>query len=374
MGKIALLMQSAANGGVQRVMINLAHGLVDKGMNIDFIICDARGEMLGDIPEKCKIVNYKKEKYYGDLKVALSFFKILRYMKDYPQAVIIGAPGLAGTVLAFAKIFRKKSRVVVILDNKCSLLKGKSTYHTVIYYINKWFLTKADAIVAAHRAAGEDIIEHCNIPRSKMHVIYHPLIDSKRIEEAITEIDHPYILAKNEYKLLVAVGRIVPEKDYINLVSAFSKLRKKIKIKLIIIGEGPLREDIQNHIVLCGVEEDVELFGYTSKVFEFIKAADAVVLSSTQEAFGNVLIEALACGVPIIATDCESGGPRDILDGDNADFYGALCKPNNSSKLANAIETVLSNHYDIKILKQRAELFTIEHSSEQYLKIIKDIY
>lgn len=374
MEKIALLMQSAANGGVQRVMINLARGLVDKGVNIDFIICDARGEMLSDIPEKCNIVDYEKQKYYGDLKVATSFFEILRYMKEHPETVMIGAPGLAGTILAFAKILRKKSRVLVIFDNKCSLLKGKSIYHTIIYYINKIILTKVDGIVAAHRAASEDIIEHCNIPKSKMHVIYHPLIDFKRIKEAIAEIEHPYIGMKNEYKLLIAVGRIVPEKDYINLVSAFSKLRKNIKVKLIILGEGPLKEDIQAHIRSCGVEEDVELFGYTSKVFEFMKAADAVVLSSKQEAFGNVLIEALACGVPIIATDCESGGPRDILDGDNAAFYGALCQPNNSSQLANAIETVLSTEYDLKVLKQRADLFTIEHSSEQYLKIIRGLH
>lgn len=373
MKKVTLVMQSAANGGVQRVMINLAKGFVKQGVSVDFLICDASGEMLVDIPSECNVIDFGKRKYRGDLKVVVSLYQILHYMKKYPKTVMIGAPGLAGTVLAFAKLFLKKSKVLVICDNKCSLLKDGSFYHTTVYYINKILYGNVNLIVAAHKAAAEDIFANYYIKKEKLHVIYHPLIEQEIVDVTEPIREHRYIEDRQDYKVLVSVGRMVPEKDFENLISAFSLVRKKQKVRLIVLGDGLLRNKIEEQITELDLSQDVDLYGYTNKVFEFIKASDALVLSSKQEAFGNVLIEALACGVPIVATDCKSGGPRDILDGENATLYGALCPCNNSELLAKAIEETLKKSHNVTLLKERARVFTIEYSSSQYLKLIEGI-
>ncbi len=373
MKKVTLVMQSAVNGGVQRVMINLAKGFVKQGVSVDFLICDASGEMLVDIPSECNVIDLGKRKYRGDLKVLISLNQIIHYMKKYPKSVMIGAPGLAGTVLAFAKLFCKKSKVLVICDNKCSLLKDGSLYHTAVYYINKILYGNVDLIVAAHKAAAEDIFDNYYIEKEKLHVIYHPLIEEEVVNVVEPIREHRYIENREDYKILISIGRMVPEKDFANLISAFSLVRKRQKVRLIVLGDGLLRNKIEEQVTELGLSQDIDLYGYTDKVFEFIKAADALVLSSKEEAFGNVLIEALACGVPIVATDCESGGPRDILDGENAALYGALCPCNNSELLAKAIEETLERSYNVTLLKERARVFTIDYSSSQYLKLIEGI-
>ena len=364
MAEVALLMQSAVNGGVQRVMINLAQGLVNLGVSVDFIICDARGEMRSIIPEECNIIDCKKENVRGDAKVAASIIPIYQYMRDNPGTVMIGAPGLAGTVLSFLRMLKKNSPVIVILDNKVSLLKGRSLYHSVVYYINKIFFQFADKIIAAHKAVAEDVVQNFHINCSKIKTIYHPLIDWKKIDTCNLQVNHRFF--DEGVKVAVAVGRLVPEKDFENLIQSMEFVNRHDLLKLIILGDGPKKNELQKRISDLNLQDKVDLYGYTDNVFGFIKKADLLVLSSREEAFGNVLVEALACGKPIVTTNCSSGGPKDIIDGENAAQYGAICECGNSKTLADAILKVLHRTYDPNNLRNRANKFEIMYSAREY--------
>lgn len=371
MSDVALLMQSAVNGGVQRVMINLAEGLINHGFSVDFLICDATGEMLQIIPKECNIIDFGKRKYRGDIKVVASLPSIISYMKKNQKTVLIGAPGLSGSLLAFGKLLSKQSKVIAIFDNKVSLLKDGTLYHNLVYQFNKIFIKKANVIVAAHRAAGNDIIDNYNLPDKKVKVIYHPLISKEKIQNAIPEKEHKYIGQNG--KLLLSVGRLVAEKDFANLINAFDIVRRKNECRLIILGDGPERQMLADLINAKKLNQYIDLYGYTNKVYDFMKAADALILSSKEEAFGNVLVEALACGIPIVTTDCASGGPRDIIDNKNCMKYGAICECSNPTALASAIETVINNYYDKGVLSKRAEQFTIDYSVSEYIKAIKEL-
>lgn len=372
MKKVALLMQSAANGGVQRIMINLARGMIGQGAEIDFLIADATGEMRKQIPKECMVYDFGKRKARGDLKVLLSLPQIAGYMSKNPDAVIYAAPGLACTVASFLKLFFR-TKVVLINDNKCSLLIEGGLYHKAVYFANNFVYPFADEVVAAHTPAMEDIAEHYSVRPEKLHVIHHPLIDPHIIIAAEPETNHPFIRARsNGYKLLLAVGRLVQEKAFDNLIDAVAIVRQNQKVKLIILGDGEQREFLQKKIAENKLQKDVDLFGYTERVFSFMKSADLYVLSSRQEAFGNVLVEAIACGLPCVATDCVSGGPKEIMEQCGIGKYGVLCERENVEALASSILLALDKEYKKANFKQKATEFEIDYSAEKYLEFAKE--
>lgn len=372
--KVALLMQSAVNGGVQKIIINLAKGMIKKGLKVDLLIADATGEMRELVPDECAVYDFKKRKYHGDLKVLMAMPDIAKYIKQNPGITILAAPGLSCSVLAFLKIFNKDLKAILINDNKCSLLWKKTVYHKAVFCINAILYRFADYIVAAHTPAKDDIIQWYKISPDKIKVIYHPLIDLTEINEALAEKEHPFIKLKKEgYKLVLAVGRLVPEKAYDNLIKAIQYVKKEEKVKLIILGEGQQRKFLESCVKKNGLESDIKLYGYTDKVFQFMKSSDLFVLSSRQEAFGNVLIEAIACGVPCVATDCDSGGPREIMESHGIGKYGVLCDCNDAQQLANAIIAALKLDYNRKLFEEKAIKFTIDHAASEYLNVIRKV-
>lgn len=372
--KVALLMPSAVNGGVQKLIINLAKGMINQGVQVDLLIADASGEMRELIPEECTVFDLKKRKYRGDIKVLMSILDISRYINRNPDVTILAAPGLSCSILAFLKVFHKNIKVILINDNKCSLLLRKTIYHKAVFCLNAILYRFADYIVAAHTPAKEDIIRFYNISPEKIEVIYHPLINLTEINEAVPEQEHPFVeLRKKGYKLILAIGRLVPEKAYENLIEAIRYVKKEEKVKLIILGEGEQRKFLERCIKQNSLESDIDLYGYTDKVFRFLKSSDLFVLSSRQEAFGNVLIEAIACGVPCVATNCDSGGPKEIMEADGIGKYGVLCAYDNVQQLANAIITALNFNYNREFFREKAIKFTIDHAASEYLNVIRKV-
>lgn len=373
MKKAAMLMQCAANGGVQRVMINLARGLLAQGAELDFLIADARGEMRALIPQDCTVYDFGKRRPRGDLKVFLSLPKIARYLRKHPDTALIAAPGLSCTVAAFLKFLHPKFRVVLIEDNRCSLLKNGGLYHKAVFFANRLFFRFADAAAAAHTPALRDLLACYHVKKERARVICHPLIDPDVIRAAQPEAEHPFVKAKADgYKLLLTAGRLVPQKAFGDLIDAAAMVRKEQKIKLLILGEGEQREALLQKIAGHGMQADAELYGYTDRVYSFMKSADLFVLSSRWEAFGNVLVEAIACGLPCVATDCESGAQREIMESERAGKFGVLCEKANVTALADAIQAALAQQYDPAEFAKKTEQFTIDYAAKQYWEIIKN--
>ena len=371
--KIAMLMQSGEAGGVQRVMINLAHGLQAEGIYTSFLIGDARGEMMHEIPEDCEIIDFRKQKYRGDSKIFAAIWGIYSYMQKHPDTIILAAPGLAGTIVALIKVFCRHKRALAIVDNRCTLLKDGTIYHTLIYYCNKLLFRFLDGVIAAHTMAYNEQIKFYHVNSANVHKVYHPLVVPEKVQAAMPETEHRFIKDKADgAKILIAVGRLGPEKDFATLLKAFELVRKNSDSRLIVLGDGPLKEILEKLRQESQFSNDIDLYGYTNRVLNFMKISDLFILSSKEEAFGNVLIEAMSCGIPCVATDCASGGPRDIMNGGDP-AYGALCPCENPQELADAILKTLDTPHDSAILRKRAELFSIAYSSREYGKIIKNL-
>ena len=171
--------------------------------------------------------------------------------------------------------------------------------------------------------------------------------------------------------MIVAAGRLVEEKDFSTLLRAFAIVCSQRSAELIVLGDGPLRGDLERLAGELGIAGNVRFEGMVGNVYAYFSRSGVFVLSSKHEAFGNVLIEALACGTPCVATRCASGGPQEILaDGE----YGHLVEIGDVEGIAEAINRTLNdsvNGYCLASnLVDRSFEFTVAHSTSQYSSLL----
>ncbi len=170
--------------------------------------------------------------------------------------------------------------------------------------------------------------------------------------------------------LLVAVGRLSKVKNFSLLLKALAKIRQKMPVQLWLIGDGKERSALERLARRLKISDSVEFVGFVDNIFAYLHHADALVLTSHREGSPNVLIEALACGVPVVATDCPSG-PREILQ---AGKYGYLVPVNDVNALCKAIMMVLTTPKHPNVLRQAALPYTLAHSAAQYWQVLLATY
>ncbi len=368
--KIALFFQSLQDGGVQHVMINMYKELKIKKIDVELIIADAPGEVLKEVSKE-DIIDLNKTKLFGDYKVLFSINKLKKIINTNNFDVIVACPGFATISLILANsLSRKKVKTVLMVDNKISLLKKGKLKHKISYYLYKKLYKYSTSIVVAHEVGRKDIISSFKLNENKVFKIYHPLIDSNLLNES-RSINHKFINSSNF--VILTVGRLVPEKNYELLINCFPKIKNYIpNAKLIIIGDGPEKEKLNNLICNLDLENDIDMIGFYKYPMDYMKKCNLYVLSSKQEAFGIVLVEALACKMKIVSTDCESGAQREIL---NNGEYGYICRCNDSEDLINKIIEAYNsqnNDYLIKNYNRGIE-FSINNSVNQYIELFRRI-
>jgi glycosyltransferase involved in cell wall biosynthesis len=161
----------------------------------------------------------------------------------------------------------------------------------------------------------------------------------------------------------LAVGTLKEQKDFTTLIQSVNEVAANIPVSLIILGEGPERARLESLSKSLGISEKISLPGYVVDTAPYFNAADLFILSSAWEGFGNVLVEALECGTPVISTNCKSG-PSEILENGK---YGKLVPVKDYFALARGIEEMLAADHDTELLKKRAEFFSVERIALQYI-------
>jgi glycosyltransferase involved in cell wall biosynthesis len=162
------------------------------------------------------------------------------------------------------------------------------------------------------------------------------------------------------------VGSLKPAKDFALLLAAFAKLRQHSNARLLILGEGPLRGELEALKCRLGLDGAVDMPGFVASPYPYLAKADVFVLSSAWEGFGNVIVEALACGTPVVSTDCPSGPGEILADG----RYGMLVAPGDAAALAQAILASLAAEHDRAALIRRSQDFSVAKAAEQYLELL----
>jgi glycosyltransferase involved in cell wall biosynthesis len=359
---IALFLPSLRGGGAEKMMINLAKGFIDNNIKVDFITVE--NDNVYKIPDKVNYfcLNLKKVKY-GVLPLA-------KYLKKEKPDYLISTLIDCDIVSLLAKmIYLSKTKIIVRSASTFSFLlktikkRGGITqkYGAMILY------RLAYQIVANSKQSADDLAKTLKIPRKKIKVIYNPTVTPDISTKMKVKINHPWFNNKNS-PIILAVGRLNKAKNFPLLIKTIKIIRKKIDVKLIILGEGSERNNLKNLIIKLNLEKYIDMPGFIDNPYSYMSKADVYVLSSSWEGLPNVLIETMACGTPVVSTNCPSG-PSEILEGGK---YGKLVPVNDPEALAEAIIETLNNPVDSSELEKRANFFSVENSVNKYLEIIKN--
>ena len=365
MEKIAFILQDLTGGGAERTVANLSFELSN---NYDFYIIVYNGKNVS-YPHKAKIIDLKLPPKRTKIGKLFNIFKRVKAVKkikkqykfDYTISFMFGA----NIVNVLSK---QKEKIITSARNYMSIY-GLSYYKKCK---ERFADKRADKVVAISKMVKYDLINNFNIPDEKIVTIYNPC-DIDRIKIAAGE-NTTFVFEKNKF-YFVNIGRLVNQKGQWNLLKSFSILSNKFKnVELIILGTGPLENDLKKLTKELKIDTKVHFLGFVDNPFAYLAKSNVFVLSSLHEGLGNVILEALACELPIISTDCFAG-PREILAPDSdisektsellyAD-YGVLVPEFSSSFEINSY--IDSNQY--KMAEAMEQLYT---NKTMYLKYKKN--
>jgi glycosyltransferase involved in cell wall biosynthesis len=182
------------------------------------------------------------------------------------------------------------------------------------------------------------------------------------VRQGDAPVDHPWF-AEHDKPIIVSAARLERHKGFLTLLHAFSELRATKEARLAILGQGSLREQIEGEVVRLGLRDDVELLGFQHNPFAYMSKADAFVLASEFEGLPNVLVQAMAFGTPIVATDCKSG-PSEILCGGR---YGTLVPVGDVQALSRGLERALAQPRNLEAMAHARSVYGARAAAHEYL-------
>lgn len=359
--RVAFFAGSFGGGGIERITAHLAHSFVKMGIKVDLLLNHPDSNHLHRMPPETRIIDLKAATLYRSLP------KLMNYLKQEHPSALLSADHYMNEIALLAKRFTGVStRVVVSERNQLSQtvrnskqLKGKLTplFARLLY---PW----ADGIVAVSQGVAKDLAVNASISPERIQTIYNPAMTSTILDDATKPLNHPWFAA-GELPVILGVGKLEAQKDFPTLIRAFAKVRQAHPSRLVILGWGPDRPQLEALIQELELGADVDLPGYSENPSAYMAKSAVFVLSSAWEGFGNVLVEAMALGTPVVSTNCESG-PAEILRGGE---YGHLTRVGDSDAMASAILKVLSG--DVKpVDSDWMGQFGLENATQQYLKVL----
>ena len=375
-------------------MLQLAHAFVDGGYTVDLVLCRSQGEFMGQLPSQIRVLELKASPIWASRLVltlgnfpairvlllpiliplkppkSLAFLPdLIQYLRREKPNVLLAAKTHTNLVALWAAKLAKTTTRVVISE--------RTTLGDITKTSKKWrwrFILpvlaheypKAGGIITVSNGVKEELAIHTGLPPQKITTIYNPLLTKKIKGKSLEVINHPWFQKEDSTPIILGVGRLVPQKDFSTLIKAFSRVRRSRPAHLVIIGEGRQRSEFTTLAQSLGIEKDIWMPGFFDNPYAFMSKASMLVLSSIYEGLPNVLIEALACGCPIVSTDCPSG-PSEILEKGK---FGTLVPMGDIHALAQAIHHTLNNPPNRNDLPLRAADFDIEKVSRQYLDVL----
>jgi glycosyltransferase involved in cell wall biosynthesis len=360
--KIAIFLASLRGGGAERNMLRLANSCADRGLKVDLVLAQNDGTYFSEISPKVKLVNLNAS------RVILSFPQLITYLKKEKPITLICALNHVNLVAIWAKLYSGvPSQIIVTVRN--TLSQGKQDFFrqqkiSLMRRLIHYFYPKADEIIAVSKGVADDLAKTAKLPREKIKVIYNPVVTPQLLEQAKTNIEHSWF-SPRESPVILGVGRLTQQKDFPTLIKAFAILQQNYSARLMILGEGEERPQLENLIKELKLQNKVSLSGFVSNPFAYMSQASLFVLSSAREGLPTVLIEAMAVGTPVVSTNCPSG-PEEILEEGK---YGSLVPVGDVEKLAKAMVKTLHNPQSSEVLQHRAMEFSMENSVNQYLAL-----
>jgi glycosyltransferase involved in cell wall biosynthesis len=363
-GPIAFFLASLRGGGAERVILNLAQGMTQRGLRVDLVLSAAKGAYLEQLPPAVRLVDLRAR------RLSHSILPLTEYLRRERPRVLVSSIRHANLAALWAsKLARQATPVVVTVHNTLSRSTQEEGYVARRMWprLVRTFYPWAACVVAVSRGAADDLSRTAGVPRDRVHVVYNPVITPDTLALARQSPDHPWF-APGGPPVILGVGRLTRQKDFPSLVRAFAEVRRRRPARLIILGEGGQRPFLEALVAELGLGDDVALPGFRDNALAFMASSAVFVLSSAWEGLPTVLIEALAAGTQVVATDCPSG-PREILQDGR---LGALVPVGDVAAMAGAMTRAL-DHPAGPLPDGALTPFTQDAAVDNYLRLIGNV-
>jgi len=350
-GKVALLLSSLKFGGAERVTLTIAKALQDSGVIVEILLMSNEGEFVEEANLYFKVFDLKCNKTYK-LPLKLFFY----YINNKPN-VIISSFWKLNLCTCISKLIYPFVKIILWEHSPPSKNKNNNK---ILYYTSASILYRlAKKVIVVSSGVYKDVASWTYSLENKLIIIYNAIPQPK-----FSTL--PKAKSCNG-KVIVWVGRLDKPKNPMLMLEAFNLISPDIDCKLLIVGDGVLMPELLSRCKELNLEGRVKFLGYQQNPYEYIVSSDLLVLSSDREGLGNVIIEAMHCGLRVVSTDCGEGIHDILLN----NIYGSIVPCRDEYKMARAIEYELYNNYDFEFQKKGAERFLPQTIVQQFLLVMQ---
>jgi glycosyltransferase involved in cell wall biosynthesis len=393
---VAIYFENLDGGGLQVVQLNVARELAVRGYHVQLIVSEARGALQSAVPPRIDVVELGPASRLATLWTARRLGRgtpaallaaILRHsdvdasfrnvpalvthlQRSRPRTLLAAQPSRNLEALLACRLLRDAPRVVVSEHN--DLRSGHPLGHGKVgrrlISLQRWLYPAAHGVVAVSRGVAADVVRRARMPSERISVIYNPVVTPDIPRLAAEPVSHPWLIESGP-PVILAAGRLGAAKDFPMLIRAFARLRQRRPARLVIIGQDKSERKTARRMARFrgiadegGIAGEVDFPGFVANPFAWMARASVLAVSSRHEGFCNVIAEALACGCPVVSTDCPSG-PAEILDGGR---WGRLVAVGDEAAMAEALERTLDEPPDCTALRRRGADFSVAAAVDRY--------
>lgn len=397
--KLALYLDNFEGGGVHRTTLTLAGALAARGHAVDLLVCRPAGALLDQVPSGVEVIALGRPSRWRARALALNSGRdslaavlggvvlspkpspTLGYLgplaaalkERRPEALCAATTYMNLEALLARRLAGLEMRVIVSERNA---LRGNHVADgwsgALLARLVGRAYAQASAVVAVSDGVADDLAAWSELPRAGIMTIYNPVVTPELLRQQAEPVDDPWF-QPGAPPVILGAGRLGRAKDFPTLIRAFARLRRGRPARLVIFGKGKRERKTARRIAelkglasALGVADDVAFPGFVANPFAYMARAAVFTLSSINEGLPAVLIQAMACGCPVVSTDCPSGPAEILADG----RYGRLVPPGDDAALAAAIEATLHAPPAAETLRERAGFFSVERAAVQYERLM----
>jgi glycosyltransferase involved in cell wall biosynthesis len=373
---VGVFLSGLAGGGTQRRSLLLVRGFLERGCAVDIVVVRGEGPFRAAVTSGARlfilgphIARLPVIRGIKGLWVLGSLFSLARYLANEHPDVLLSSSIPANLAALWGRAL-SHTRIPVVITANLNLSAATAKWGGFVTKLLRWLITRtynnAQAVIAISQGVADNLRVVTGIPEKHIYQIYNPIDLGSVIRQSREMVKHPW-LAAGAPPVILAVGKLKPQKDYPTLIHAFVRVRENREAHLVILGEGEERGRIERLVRDLNVEADVYMPGFVENPFAWMAHASVFVLASAWEGFSNVLLEALACGCTVVSTDCPNG-PREIL-ADGA--FGRLVPVGDDTALASAMVAALLAPSQRERSVARAAEFGFDIAVERYLGVLR---
>ncbi len=364
--RVAFYLHALFNGGIERVIFNLAAEFSRRGLAVDLVVnTRAWSPMLDQLPAGVTLVNLGARRFLDRP------FKLAAYLRRERPAVLLSSQHYSNELAVLAGwMAGGKTRICVWehtqLSVELSRLGRLRLRRWSIPFVGTLAYSRGCQVISVSRGVADDVASLFGVPHRRIAIIYNPVLQADHAARCAEPLDHPWF-ADPEIPVVVGVGRLHEQKDFPTLLNAFAAVRRVRPARLLILGEGSCRRQLQTQANALGISADFAMPGFVHNPFAYISRSRVFVLSSAWEGFANVLVEALAAGTAVVSTDCPSG-PSEVLDHGR---FGALVPTGDAVAMADEILKVLDGTGRHPDLSAWLVQFTASSVADRFMQELK---